>query len=114
MKIIYLLNKKENGEEMPKKIKYKNDIYEYEDYDYFSVNRGYFFDKYNVSGMLNEEVEIIEEDKKIEKIKSNGAEFYSEYIGIWISKEETTAYCEYLMNKINELIDKINSMENKQ
>lgn len=153
MKIIDLLNKKANGEEMPKKIKYKNDIYEYEDYDYFSVNRGYFFDKYNVSGMLNEEVEIIEEetkpitkesiealgyacgeikkcftngwnkslenkpfkeDKKIEKIKSNGAEFYSEYVGVWISKEETTAYCEYLMNKINELIDKINSMENKQ
>ena len=49
----------------PKKIKYHEDTYDYEDNDYFGTNRGYFFDRYNVSGMLNNEVEILEEEKKI-------------------------------------------------
>lgn len=54
----------------PKKIKYNNDIYEYEDCDYFDINRGYLFDRYNVSSILNDEVEILEEKKKIpEKLK---------------------------------------------
>lgn len=58
-------------------------------------------------------VEIIEEDKKIEKIKSNGDEFYSDYIDTWISKNKTDAYCEFLGNKINELIDEINKLKEK-
>ena len=62
---------------------------------------------------LNEDVEIIEEPKKIEKIKSNGDEFYSDYIDTWISKNKTDAYCEFLMNKINELIDEINNLKEK-
>ena len=33
MKIIDLLNKIANGEEVPKKIKYKNKIYEWKEYD---------------------------------------------------------------------------------
>lgn len=55
----------------------------------------------------------IEEPKKIEKIKSNGDEFYSDYIDTWISKNKTDAYCEFLMNKINELIDEINNLKEK-
>lgn len=61
-----------------------------------------------------ESKEIIEEPKKIEKIKSNGDEFYSDYIGTWISKNKTDAYCEFLMNKINELIDEINNLKEKK
>lgn len=60
---------------------------------------------------INDEVEILEKPKKIEKIKSNGDEFYSDYIGTWISKNKTDAYCEFLMNKINELIDEINNLK---
>ena len=60
-----------------------------------------------------ESKEIIEEPKKIEKIKSNGDEFYSDYIDTWISKNKTDAYCEFLMNKINELIDEINNLKEK-
>lgn len=56
----------------------------------------------------------IEEPKKIEKIKSNGDEFYSDYIDTWISKNKNDAYCEFLMNKINELIDEINNLKEKQ
>lgn len=55
----------------------------------------------------------IEEPKKIENIKSNGDEFYSDYIDTWISKNKTDAYCEFLMNKINELIDEINNLKEK-
>ena len=58
-----------------------------------------------------ESKEILEKPKKIEKIKSIGDEFYSDYIDTWISKNKTDAYCEFLMNKINELIDEINNLK---
>lgn len=122
IKIIDLFIKIANGEEVPQKIKYcdKCWIYEkrYQDYDYKKdgytdgillqdLFRGYD----NTLNILNFELEIIEEEKEIEKIKSNGIEFYSDYINAWIKKEETVAYCEYLMNKINELIDAVNELK---
>ncbi len=66
---------------------------------------------FRLIGCLNDYVEIIEEPKKIEKIKSNGDEFYCDYTDTWISKDKTDAYCEYLMNKTNELIDEINNLK---
>ena len=99
MKIIDLLNKIANGEEVPKKIKYKNDIYKYEAYDYFGINKGYFFDRYNVSEMLNDTVEILEEEKKLpEKIEEEEIIEVSMGIG-----EQICA------NKINEIIDYLKS-----
>ena len=123
IKIIDLLNKIANNEEVPKKIKYKDNVY------YLGKNM-VDLHTYQTEGSnttrklsliidneylnLNDYVEIIEEPKKIEKIKSNGDEFYSDYIDTWISKNKTDAYCEFLMNKINELIDEINNLkENK-
>ena len=121
MKIIDLLNKIANGEEVPKKIllngiifEYKGDDYLYKDEDkkehwLFSAS---YTDKYMwLENFLKAEAEIIEETKNIEKIKSNGDEFYSDYIDAWISKNKTDAYCEFLMNKINELIDEINNIK---
>ena len=116
IKIIDLLNKIANDEEVPEKIKINNVIYEYRDYMYCTEKANYqdiedyLFGKWNFN-ILNEEAEIIEEPKKIEKIKSNGDEFYSDYIDTWISKNETDAYCEFLMNKINELIDVVNELK---
>ena len=105
----------------PKKIllngiafEYQGDDYLYKDEDkkehwLFSTS---YNDKYIwLESFLKAEVEIIEEPKKIEKIKSNGDEFYSDYIETWISKNKTDAYCEFLMNKINELIDEINNLK---
>ena len=102
----------------PKKIllngiafEYQGDDYLYKDEDkkehwLFSTS---YTDKYIwLENFLKAEVEIIKEPKKIEKIKSNGDEFYSDYIDTWISKNKTDAYCEFLMNKINELIDEVN------
>lgn len=63
---------------------------------------------------LNDEIEIIEDKpKKIEKIKMNGNEFYSEYVDTWIEKSKYDAYCEYLSNKVNETIDKLNYLLKK-
>ena len=120
IKIIDLLNKIANNEEVPKKIKYKDNVY------YLGKNI-VDLHTYQTKGSnttrklsliidneylnLNDYVEIIEEPKKIEKIKSNGDEFYSDYIDTWISKNKTDAYCEFLMNKINELIDVVNELK---
>ena len=100
MKIIDLLNKIANGEEVPEKIKINNVIYEYRSYMYCTEKANYqdiedyLFGKWNFN-ILNEEVEIIEEEKKIpEKIEliENG-----DFVEIPSNRE--------LMNKINEIID---------
>lgn len=116
MKVIDLLVKIANNEGVPKKIKYQDKIWEYKEYNGDYKNEGtflfeYLFKKFNTKYFINYGVKIIEEDKKIEKIKSNGDEFYSDYIETWISKNKTDAYCEFLMNKINELVDEINKMK---
>lgn len=120
VKIIDLLNKIANDEEMPKIIRYKDNFY-YRNQD--NVNLHIYQTESSLERRklsliidneylnLNDEVEIIEEDKKIEKIKSNGDEFYSDYIDTWISKNKTDAYCEFLGNKINELIDEVNKLK---
>ena len=69
MKIIDLLNKIANGETPPKRIKFKYNIYELGDNEYyFSEDVGYLFDKYYATNILNGEIEIID-NKKIEKLK---------------------------------------------
>lgn len=115
MKItIYELLRLFEEDKAPEKIKYEYSIYELtpERNDYYCKNEmRWLTNEINSLGVLNDEVEIIEELKKIEKIKSNGDEFYSDYIDTWISKNKTDAYCEFLMNKINELIDEINNLK---
>ena len=74
MKIIDLLVKIANGEEVPKKINYMGEVYlktQFDDtqrfmIDYLSDESGeYFFDTYNISSIINDEVEIIEEEKEL-------------------------------------------------
>lgn len=113
MKVIDLLNKIANGEEVPKKVKYKTHYWEYKEEvkDYKDDEDDYVFScsNYDITAMLDNEVEIIEEDKKIKRIQSCGDNLYSEYIGQWLAnKENYTEYDELLMNKINEIIDYIN------
>lgn len=115
--IYELLGLIKDGKE-PKKIKYNGEIWECNDDKEYS-NEGHkdlfeklFYELY-ISELINSEVEIIEESKEIEKIKFNGDEFYSDYINAWISKNKTDAYCEFLMNKINDLIDEIKNLKEK-
>ena len=114
MKVIDLLNKIANGEiEANTELFYKKEKYRHIDN---------LFENYYVEEVLNDEVEIIEEDKKIEKydtgltngrftkdsIKSamEGENMSLEEIVIEIAKEQTT-----LKEKVFEIIDKLNEME---
>lgn len=72
MKVIDLLNKKANNEKMPFKVKYKGEVYN------LSQNTNWYYDckipndslgSDCVYMYLNNEVEIIEEDKEIEELE---------------------------------------------
>ncbi len=93
MKIIDLLNKIANGEDVPSPIYHNNLYYDFEDGDYFNQKtRNWLFNDSDINTILNEEVEIIEEDKKIEK--------FTEYE---IKRDMVTPL--NIIYKINEIID---------
>ena len=74
MKVIDLLNKIANGEEVPKKIKFYNNVYKYHGKEYgycrhyYDNTYIYLTSEYNFFDILNDEVEIIEEKKLPEKL----------------------------------------------
>ena len=125
MKVIDLLNKIANGEEAPKKIKTKNDVWIYdcndcEGIDYrASDDRGYMFEVHTRINKddLNEEVEIIEENKKIEKInklykykEELGEDYYENILKIYDGGEyEINEDMSFVIDKINEIIEVINN-----
>lgn len=105
IKIIDLLIKiaKEGA---PQKIMYDSDIWKFDDdkQDY-SDEAKYLFADYMSDfaykpEFLNDEVEIIEEEKEIEKIN------YEEHIGIDLSE----AVC----SKVNEIIDVVNELKKEK
>ena len=127
MKVIELLNKIANGEEVPNRIKYEKHIYEYEegtyDWSYYIQNNGtikflltdVFNSNDNILNILNNELEIIEEQKKIEKTKV----YY--YVSNDIENIDEVLFnnlCSIVENqrtqedKLNEIINYINK-ENK-
>jgi hypothetical protein len=68
MKVIDLLNKIAKGEEVPKNIKYLDEIYEYSNNDKFYYQNGFsmYRNFYSEGNCLNDEVEIIEVIEDIE------------------------------------------------
>ena len=98
IKIIDLLNMHARNEEMPKQIKIGDgaEIFTYDGHMYKDDGM-YITDLLDFFNCLNKEVEIIKEDKKIEKIS------YDDHIGIDLSE----AVC----NKLNEVIDALNKMK---
>ena len=122
IKVIDLLNKIANGEEIPKKILLNGIVFEYQGDDYlykdedkkehwlFSAN---YTDKYMwLENFLKAKVEIIEEDKKIEKI-----EIYEDEDGhYFLNKQDRKVYVncvemDFMVDKFNELIDEINNLK---
>ena len=102
----------------PKKIKYKNNIYEYdgETQNYCSpINMIWnFLIKEDIVALLDDEVEIIEKPKKIEKIEKyedlDGHYFLNNrYNKIYIRCDEI----DFMVDKFNELIDEINNLKEK-
>lgn len=103
IKVIDLLVKIANNEEVPKKIKTDTGIFKLEiGYDQLCYRRNdnaiLTFDYYIENNKLNNEVEIIEEPKKIEKLRFTG-DGYVDYTNV--------------IPKINELIDEINNLKEK-
>lgn len=114
MKIIDLLNKIANGEEVPEKIRfdntYWNRVYGEKNVCYIDEYDNDFFLHFfrnNLDFTLNDEVEIIEEDKKIEKIKltNGGLTLHLDNKDLVIYEKER-----HYINKINEIIDKVNKI----
>ena len=117
MKVIEILNKIANGEEVPKKIKYLTSVYT------LRSNGNYYIENENskfINGLyyqmigshrLNDEVEIIE-DKKIRKICTFPGlddDDYAYEDGDRPNNVKINNMMEQLLiNKINEIIDKIN------
>ena len=125
MKVIELLNKIANGE-APEHIRIYNEDWYWNNYGGY-VTKGslnttpdaqhYLFNQYRLDFVLDKEVEIIEEDKKIKKIKL----CYSPDIDEEIFYEDGDkpdhfilgdAGTKLLINKINEIIDYINGGTN--
>lgn len=110
MKIIDLLNKIANDEEVPKKFKIEgiNRIFNYNNYEkwFDDIN-----DKYYCKGAielreLNDEVEILEEEKKIpEKI-----EYYDDSIA-WVIDDvgQLSDVDKVIIDKLNDVIDYLKS-----
>ena len=119
MKLIDLLNKIANGEVAPKKFKYDNEIFifddETNDYIYAGGNVSFFTDYFSyiyhledILMLLNAEVEIIEEKKDIEQIN-----VWYEFDG---KNNDKIIYfmCTELKDKINELVKTVNELKNKE
>lgn len=103
IEIMDLLHKIYNLDDMPGKIIFDNCVWRYcSEFQDYQSERGYLFGDYmshiNETGkFLNAEVEIVEDDKKIEKISC------ADHVGIDLSE----AVC----NKLNEVIDIVNKLQ---
>lgn len=109
MTVIQLLNKIANGEEVPKVIKVHNRQYKWKDeLNIYACGKSgaLCFDFFVENNKLNDEVEIIDEDKKLEKmIKLNNISNSSDMIALRVMQWENNKIIE---KKINEIIDYIN------
>ena len=130
MKIIDLLNKMANNEELPKKIKYKNRIYEYKEFDagfqenkkikwkkewdyVAEENRTYYYLKHCYHN-LSDEVEIIdEEDKDIPLIPNDELYKISNYNPIDLKQDDEKIDYNFkvLKEKINQVADELNKRQ---
>lgn len=104
IKIIDLFNKIVNNDEVPKKIRYFGEIYEYsEEMKFYYQNCSSMYrDFFTEGNCLNDEVEIIEEEKEIEKIGKIYDGFTDSYYDTCL---ETT------IKKVDEIIDVVNKLK---
>lgn len=113
IKVIDLLNMVTNGEKMPKKIRIAGWCYNFE----WEEHGENYFDKNGsidlmsclsmCSDELNREVKIIEDNDKLEKIKTETIENLS--TEKFVLKNNLI----HAMKKVNEIIDHINKIEEK-
>ena len=121
MKVIDLLNKIANGEEVPKHIHIRDvDSYTWQEdvKEYWSDRdeNNLLSDLDLSSTNLKEDVEIIEEDKKIEKIQQRTdtglfGSMVNDEIKVAEAINKQANYLSDIVSTINEIIDKLNEME---
>ena len=99
--ILELFNSYAKPIKQPRKIKYRNKIYVYDG----NAVLGQLINEYkdNIIALLNDKVEIIEEDKKIEKLSRCS---WQEN-GVTIQK---MVDIDKVFDKVNELIDVVNEL----
>ena len=112
MKIIDLINMRAEGKEMPKKIRINHWCY---NFDWIEHESNYYDRNAEIDLMsclsldkeeLNYKVEIIEEDKKIEKLNSLNTDYYAKEVYYErLSKEEIALDIQTLKHWINKIID---------
>ena len=115
MKFIDIVNKIANGEKIPM-FEYENHLFKYNEKEkWFDDLKDDNYCKAQVYLCeLNDEIEIIEEDKKIEKIDyGKNIVTNSDYIrtGFYYGDEPLTENERILLGKLNEIIDYINNKE---
>ena len=115
MKVRDLLRKIVNGEDLPQKIKINNDIYvlnnlKYLDEIYAVEDTRWQYYNFSLIDYYDNEVEIIEEDKKIRKLDFVEENTFSKRQNGMTSEDRRLLDSNFreLGIKINEIIDKIN------
>jgi hypothetical protein len=115
MKIIDLLVKISQGEKMPKKIKYEGYVWEYDkvvkDYYRNDIDEEYIYlfqdlFKKKTGFFINNEVEIIDEDKKIIRLEFEEGNIEDK---LFLAR-----YITHNRAKINELIDEVNKLKGEK
>ena len=124
MKIIDLLVKISQGERMPKKIKYEGYVWKYDkvakDYYRNDIDEEYIYlfqdlFKKETGFFINNEVEIIEENKKIEKIKILIDDINTEYVANATGEKLSYLKSDLMFaDRINELIDEVNKLKGEK
>lgn len=115
MKIIDILVKISNGEEVPKKIKYKSYILTYKKDvgDYKGYQGDYLFGRLfygnETHKFINEEVEIIDDEPK--KIENIDLLILDEDMDLKILIDYLRVNNKLTKNKLNEIIEKINNYD---
>lgn len=102
----------------PKRIKYNDEFWCYsnsiQDYDCLNATNyllGGLFDNLTIDTFINNEVEIIEEPKKIEKIEMVGCNVRVPVLNNELVGTDTPLALETTIVKVNELIDEINKLK---
>ena len=112
IKIIDLLNKIANDEEVPEKIMYDTYLYTCDKITrtYYDEEDRTLWQSYNFK-ILTDEVEIIEEQKKIEKISWREKESLAGELTANEKQNILARRTEKLKSSLNELIDEINNLK---
>ena len=111
IKIINMLVKMANDENYKPTFKYKDNIYQYD----FKAKHymPLFMGLYKIYMILNDEVEILEEPKKIEKISWEDKESLAGTFTEAGKQNILAKRTEKLKSSLNKLIDEINNLKEK-